>query len=104
MTHVCGESCYTYSGNNATKICRHGFCYKVTLADWRRRRRGKPPMNAMIAARPSAHGMQGRLLHFQLRPHECITNCAGAAARRFNLGVQDLRRVSDTEAWLGVGE
>ena len=48
--------------------------------------------------------MQGRLLHFQLHPSECITNYAGAAAGRFNLDVQDLRRVSETEAWLGECE
>ena len=104
MTHVCGESCYKYSGNKTTKICRHGFYYTVTFADWRRRRRGKPLRNTMFVVRSSTHGMQGRLLHFQLHPSECITNYAGAAAGRFNLDVQDLRRVSDTEAWLGEGE
>ena len=104
MTRVRGESCYTYSGNKTTKICRHGFYYKVALADWRRRRRGKPLRNTMFVVRSSTHGMQGRLLHFQLHPSECTTNYAGAAAGRYNLDVQDLRRVSDTEAWLGEGE
>ncbi|CAK0887182.1 unnamed protein product [Prorocentrum cordatum] len=104
MTHVCGESCYKYSGNKTTKICRHGFYYIVTLADWRRRRRGKPLRNAMFAVRSSTHGMQGRLLHFQLHPSECITNYAGAAAGRFNLDAQDLRRVSDPKARLDEGE
>ena len=58
----------------------------------------------MFVVRSSTHGMQGRLLHIQLHPSECITNYAGAAAGRFNLDVQDLRRVSDPEAWLDEGE
>ena len=58
----------------------------------------------MFVVRSTTHGMQGRLLRFQLHPSECITNYTGAAAGRFNLDVQDLRRVSDPEAWLDEGE
>ena len=58
----------------------------------------------MFVVRSSTHGMQGRLLHFQLHPSECMTNYAGAAAGRFNLDAQDLRRVSDPKAWLDEGE
>ncbi|CAK0879109.1 unnamed protein product, partial [Prorocentrum cordatum] len=104
MARVRGESCCRYSGDKTAKICRRGFHCIVALADWRRRRQGGPLRNAMFAVRSSARGMQGRLLHFQPRPSECITNCAGAAAGRFNLGAQGLRRVSDPKAWLDVGE
>ncbi|CAK0832702.1 unnamed protein product [Prorocentrum cordatum] len=87
MTHARGESCWKYSGNKTTKICRHGFYCIVTLVDWRRCRRGKPLLTAMFAVRSLTRGMQGRPLHFQLRPSECITD-----------------HVSDPRAWLDKGE
>ena len=46
LIHVCGDSCFKYSGSNTTQIRRHGFYYVVVLEDWRRRRRGKYIRNA----------------------------------------------------------
>eukprot|EP00974_Lingulodinium_polyedra_P096606 9365518-Lingulodinium_polyedra.AAC.1 len=69
MVHVCGDSCYKYAVATS-KICRHGFYYVVVLADWRRRRRGKPLRNVLFIVRETKFGMQGRLLGFQQHPSE----------------------------------
>ena len=112
LVHICGESCYKYSGAKVQKICRHGFYYIVTLEtrmygdekDWQRRRQGKPLRNAIFVVKESEHGLQGRLLHFQEHPFECQTNYAGLGALRCNLDVQDLRRVLDEPYWRNHGE
>ena len=40
LLHICGDSCYKYSGAKMEHICHHGFYYIIALAEWRRRRRG----------------------------------------------------------------
>ena len=100
LLHICNESCYKYTGANKDQICRHGFYYIVTLGDWRRRRRGKALRNALFVVKQSKYGMQGRVLHFQEHPFECISNHAGVAAMRCNLDVQCLRRVLPEEHWM----
>lgn len=110
LIHICGESCFKYSGTNVEKICRHGFYYVISLAtgklgeenekDWQRRRRGKPLRNVMFVVKETEHGMQGRVLHFQEHPFEGQTNYAGLGAMRCNLDVQDLRRVLPEDLWL----
>ena len=85
LIHVCGDSCFKYSGSKTTQICRHGFYYVVVLEDWRRRRRGKPLRNALVVVRQSKFGMQGRILHFQEHPFECQSNYAALGALRCNL-------------------
>ena len=102
--HICGDSCYKYTGAKMEHICRHGFYYIVSLADWRRRRRGKSLRNALFVVRQTIHGMQGRVLSFQEHPFECQSNYAAIAALRCNFDVQDLRRVLPEEHWLGEGE
>ena len=76
----------------------------VALADWRRRRRGKALRNALFVVTAKEFGMQGRILHVQQHPFECVTNYAGATAFRSTLGVQGLRRVNNEESWLGADE
>ena len=100
LIHVCGDSCFKYSGSKTTQICRHGFYYVVVLEDWRRRRRGKPLRNALVVVRQSKFGMQGRILHFQEHPFECQSNYAALGALRCNFDMQDLRRVFPEENWL----
>ena len=101
LVHICGESCYKYSGAKVEHICRHGFYYIVSLGtDWRRRRRGKSLRNALFIIKQTKFGMQGRVLHFQEHPFECQSNYAGSASLRSNLDVQDLRRVLPEEHWL----
>ena len=98
--HICGDSCYKYSGAKMEHICRHGFYYIIALADWRRRRRGKALRNALFVIKQTSHGMQGRVLVFQEHPFECQSNYAGTASLRSNLDVQDLRRVFKESEWL----
>ena len=31
LTHICGESCFKYSGKKVERICRHGFYYIMEL-------------------------------------------------------------------------
>ena len=57
MLHVCGDSCYKYA-SATNKICRHGFYYCVALADWRRRRCGKPLKIRLFVVRETKFGMQ----------------------------------------------
>ena len=90
LVHVCGESCFKYSGVKVQKICRHGYYYIISLPGWQRRRQGKPLRNAVVVVGQSEHGMTGRLLLFQEHPFECLTNYAGLDCMRCNLDVQDL--------------
>ena len=92
--HICGESCFKYSGNKVQQICRHGFYHVSEFAEWRRRRRGKALRNTLVVVEQTKYGMQGRILSLQEHPFECQSNYAGLAALRCNLDVQDLRRVS----------
>ena len=48
LVHICGDSCFKDSGAKVERICRHGFYYIISLADWRRRRRGKALRNAFF--------------------------------------------------------
>ena len=68
MRHICGESCYKYTGARCHQMCRHGFDYIVSLADFRRRRRGKALRNALFVVKQDKYGMQGSVLHFQEDP------------------------------------
>ena len=81
-------------------LCRHGFYHIVSLADFKRRRRGKPLRNVFFIIKQTKFGMQGRALTFQEHPFECQSNYAGIAGMRCNLDVQDLRRVIQEELWL----
>ena len=65
LTHICGESCYKYSGSKVEHICRHGFYHIIALEDYKRRRRGKPLRNALFVVKQCKFGMQGRILQFQ---------------------------------------
>ena len=109
LIHICGESCFKYSGRKVERICRHGFYYIIELvADdaktsqqgYRCRRRGKPLRNVMFVVKKNTHGLQGRLLGFQEHPFECQSNYGGVAALRCNLDVQDLRRVLPAHYWM----
>ena len=93
LLHICGDSCYKYTGAKMEHICRHGFYYIVSLADWRRRRRGKPLRNALFVIKQCKYGMQGRLMMFQEHPFECPSNYAASVSLRYNFDVQDLRHV-----------
>ena len=31
LIHICGDSCFKYSGKNVERICRHGFYYIIVL-------------------------------------------------------------------------
>jgi hypothetical protein len=104
LIHICGDSCYKYSGARMQHICRHGYYYVISLADFRRRRRGKPLRNALFVIRKTGFGMEGRLMLFQEHPFECQSNYAGIGANRCNLDVQDLRRVLSPKHWLQDGE
>ena len=104
LVHICGESCYKYTGAKCEHICRHGFYYIVALADFRRRRRGKPLRNALFVVKETKYGMQGRVLSFQEHPFECQSNYGGLATLRCNFDVQDLRRVLPEEHWLANGD
>ena len=94
LVHICGESCFKYSGNRVQQICRHGFYYVTEIGEWRRRRRGKALRNTLVVVDQTKYGMQGRIQLFQEHPFECQSNYAGLVALRCNLDVQDLRRVS----------
>ena len=100
LIHICGESCYKYSGAKMTQICRHGYYYVVSIEDWQRRYKGKPLRNAVFVVRQTKHGMKGRLLLFQEHPFECQSNYAALPALRCNFDTQDLRRVLPEEEWL----
>ena len=101
LIHICGDSCYKYSGSKMVQICRHGFYYVVVVADdWHRRRRGKPLRNAVFVVRQSKFGMQGRLHLPQEHPFECQSNYAALGALRCNFDMQDLRRVLPEDDWL----
>jgi hypothetical protein len=84
--------------------CRHGFYYIVSLADFKRRRRGKPLRSAHFVIKQTKFGMQGRVMSFQEHPFECQSNYAGIGGMRCNLDVQDLRRVLKEDAWLDENE
>ena len=103
LVHVCGDSCYKYSGSKVERICRHGFYHIIAFvdADWRCRRQGKPLRNVLFVVKQNKYGMQGRLLLYQEHPFECQTNYAGSAALRCNFDVQDLRCVLADSEWLG---
>jgi hypothetical protein len=104
LVHICGESCYKYSGPKLQQICRHGYYYIVSLADYHRRRRGKPLRNCFFVIRQSKFNMEGRVMLFQEHPFECQSNYLGIAASRCNLDVQDLRRVLSPDYWMEAGE
>ena len=59
LLHVCGESCFKYTGAKCEHICRHGFYYIIALASdstgytFRRRRRGKTLRNALFVVKQS---------------------------------------------------
>ena len=94
---ICGESCFKYSADFLKFICRHGF-YHITMLQagnrteghWKQRRRGKPLRNTLFV-KETDHGMQGRLLHIQEHPFECLSNYGGIAAIRCNPDVQKFR-------------
>ena len=100
LVHICGDSCFKYSGAKLTQICRHGFYYVVVIGDWQRRRRGKPLRNALFVVKQEKFGMQGRLLLWQEHPFECQSNYAALGALRCNFDMQDLRRVLPEEDWV----
>ena len=100
LVHICGDSCHKYSGSKTTQICRHGFYNVVSLADWRRRRRGKALRNSISIVKQCKFGMRSRLLPLQDHPFECQSNYAALAALRCNFDVQDLRRVLPVQHWL----
>ena len=91
LLHICGDSCFKYSGSKVEHICRHGYYYIISLAngDWKRRRRGKQLRNALFVVRQTKYGMQGRVMCFQEHPFECQSNYGGLAALRCNFDVQD---------------
>ena len=60
LRHICGESCYKYTGARCDQICRHGFYYIGSLADFRRRRRGKALRNALFVVKQDKYGMAQR--------------------------------------------
>ena len=97
LVHICGDSCFKYSGSKVEHICRHGYYYIISLAngDWKRRRRGKQLRNVLFVVRQTKYGMQGRVMVFQEHPFECQSNYGGLAPLRCNFDVQDLRRVFD---------
>ena len=70
LIHICGDSCFKYSGAKMTQICRHGFYHVVSIEDYQRRRKGKALRNAVFVVRQTKHGMKGRLLLFQEHPFE----------------------------------
>ena len=99
------------SGAKMEHICRHGFYYVIILETgdaneehWKQRRRGKPLRNVMFVVKETGHGMQGRILHFQEHPFECLSNYGGIASMRCNLDVQDLRRVLPAEHWMATDD
>ena len=104
LVHICGESCFKYSGGKVQHICRHGYYYIVSLADFKCRRRGKPLRNALLVIKQTKFGMEGRLMQFQEHPFECQSNYVGLAAMRCNLDVQDLRRILPCDHWLDPEE
>ena len=55
LVHICGESCYKYSGSGVQHICRHGYYHVISLADLRRRRRGKPLRNALFVVKQNKY-------------------------------------------------
>jgi len=100
LVHICGDSCFKYSGAKLTQICRHGFYYVVVVGDWQRRRRGKPLRNALFVVKQEKFGMQGRLLLWQEHPFERQSNYAALGALRCNFDMQDLRRFLPEEDWV----
>ena len=101
LIHICGDSCYKYSGSKMTQICRHGFYYVVVVASGNGlRRRGKALRNALFIMRENKFSMQGRLLLFQEHPFECQSNYGALDALRCNFDMQDLRRVLPEDDWL----
>ena len=94
LVHICGESCFKYSGGKVAQICRHCYYYVTEFAEWKRRRRGKPLRNTFAVVAQTKYGMQGRFLLIQEHPFECQSNYGALAALRCNFDVQDLRRVS----------
>ena len=34
LVHICGDSCYKYSGTKVDRICRHGYYSLCNLGDW----------------------------------------------------------------------
>ena len=105
LVHICGESCFKYSGSTKKHICRHGFYYVIGLEDWMRRRRGKALRNALFVVQADEYGMKGRILQLQEHPFECQSNYAAIAGMRCNFDAQDLRRVlADRTLWLGPEE
>ena len=89
LTHICGDSCFKYSGDAMKMICRHGFYYIIMLETggkdedhWKKRRRGKPLRNALFVVKATYHGMQGRTLLVQehpLRVHQQLRGSGGHA-------------------------
>ena len=110
LVHICGDSCFKYSGSKVTQICRHGYFYIISIADekigldWKERRRGKALRNILFVIKEEEHGMQGRVLLFQEHPFECQSNYGALAFLRSNFDVQDLRRVYPTKEWLSDAE
>ncbi len=100
LLHICNDSCHQYSGSKTTQICHHGFYYVVSLAEWRRRRKGKASRDSAAIVTQCKFGMQGRMLEFQEHPFECQKNYAALAALRYTFDMQDLRRVLPEQNWL----
>ena len=71
LVHMCGESCFKYSGSTKKHICRHGLYHAIGLEDWMRRRRGKALRNALFIVQADEYGMRGRILQLQEHPFEC---------------------------------
>ena len=96
LVHICGDSCFKYSGSKVTQICRHGYFYIISIVDeaigldWKERRRGKALRNILFVIKEEEHGMQGRVLLFQEHPFECQSNYGALAFLRSNFDVQDL--------------
>ena len=84
LIHICGESCFKYSGKGIERICRHGFYYIIELTpEYRRRRRGKQLRNVLFIVKKNTFGMQGRIMGFQQHPFECQSNFVGTARTAF---------------------
>ena len=105
LVHMCGESCFKYSGSTKKHICRHGFYYVIGLEDWMRRRRGKALRNALFIVQAHEYGMRGRILQLQEHPFECQSNYAVLSAMRCNFDAQDHRRtLAHRDIWMGPAE
>ena len=58
----------------------------------------------LAIVRETEHGMDGRILIFQMHLWKCLTTYAGIVALRCNLDVQDLRRTLPPDMWMPTEE